>query len=59
MFKAFQTNEPSQICETRTHLLRQTGLTNSNFRETESYILEKIKKSPTNKLDKDVQGFSN
>ena len=30
-----------------------------NFRETESYILEKIEKSPTNKLDKDVQGFSN
>ena len=30
-----------------------------NFRETESYILEKIEKSPTNKLDKDVHGFSN
>ena len=30
-----------------------------NFRETESYILEKIEKAPTNKLDKDVQGFSN
>ena len=30
-----------------------------NFRETESYILEKIEKLPTNKLDKDVQGFSN
>ena len=30
-----------------------------NFRETESYILEKIEKSPTNKLDKEVQGFSN
>ena len=30
-----------------------------NFRETESYILEKIKSSPTNKLEKNVQGFSN
>jgi hypothetical protein len=30
-----------------------------NFRETESYILEKIEKSPTNKPDKEVQGFSN
>ena len=30
-----------------------------NFRETESYILEKIEKSSSNKLDKDVQGFSN
>ena len=30
-----------------------------NFRETESYILKKIDKLPTNKLDKDVQGFSN
>ena len=30
-----------------------------NFRETESYILEKIDKSPTNKPDKEVQGFSN
>ncbi len=30
-----------------------------NFRETESYILEKIKKSPTNNVNKDVQGFSN
>ena len=30
-----------------------------NFRETESFILKKIEKSPTNKLDKDVQGFSN
>ena len=30
-----------------------------NFRETEAYILEKIEKSPSNKLDKDVQGFSN
>ncbi len=30
-----------------------------NFRETESYILKKIKKSPTNKLDKNSQGFSN
>ena len=27
MSKAFQTNEPSQICETRAHPLRQTGLT--------------------------------
>ena len=30
-----------------------------NFRETETYILEKIEKSIPNKLDKDVQGFSN
>ena len=30
-----------------------------NFRETESYILEKIEKAPHKKLDKDVQGFSN
>ena len=30
-----------------------------NFRETETYILEKIEKSPTNKPDKDAQGFSN
>ncbi len=30
-----------------------------NFRETESYILDKIDKSNSNKLDKDVQGFSN
>ncbi len=30
-----------------------------NFRETESYILEKIKKSSTNNPNKDVQGFSN
>ena len=30
-----------------------------NFRETESYILEKLKKSPLNKLEKNVQGFSN
>ena len=30
-----------------------------NFRETETYILEKIEKSTSNKLDKDVQGFSN
>ena len=30
-----------------------------NFRETESYILQKIEKSPSKKLDKDVQGFSN
>ena len=30
-----------------------------NFRETETYILEKIDKSTPNKLVKDVQGFSN
>jgi hypothetical protein len=30
-----------------------------NFRETESYILEKLKKAPSNNLEKDVQGFSN
>ncbi len=30
-----------------------------NFRETESFILEKIEKSPTNKPDKNVYGFSN
>ena len=30
-----------------------------NFRETETYILEKIKKSTSNKLDKYVHGFSN
>ena len=30
-----------------------------NFRETESYILEKIEKSPVNKPDKEAQGFSN
>ncbi len=30
-----------------------------NFRETEAYILGKIEKSPANKLDKDVKGFSN
>ena len=30
-----------------------------NFRETETYILEKIEKSTSNKLDKDAQGFSN
>ena len=30
-----------------------------NFRETESYILKKIEKSPKNNSDKDVQGFSN
>ena len=30
-----------------------------NFRKTENYILEKIEKSTSNKLDKDVQGFSN
>ena len=30
-----------------------------NFRETESYILEKIEKSPITKPDKNVQGFSN
>ena len=29
-----------------------------NFRETETYILEKIGKSSYNKLDKDVKGFS-
>ena len=30
-----------------------------NFRETESYILEKVQNSSPNKQDKDVQGFSN
>jgi len=30
-----------------------------NFRETETFILEKVGKSSYNKLDKDVQGFSN
>ena len=30
-----------------------------NFRETENYILQKIEKSSSYKLDKDVQGFSN
>jgi hypothetical protein len=30
-----------------------------NFRETENFILKRIDKSSTNKLDKDVQGFSN
>ena len=30
-----------------------------NFRETETFILEKIKTTPTNRVDKDVQGFSN
>ena len=30
-----------------------------NFRETEKYILGKIEQSTTNRLDKDVQGFSN
>ena len=30
-----------------------------NFRETESYILQKIEKTPISKPDKDVQGFSN
>ena len=30
-----------------------------NFREAETYILEKLEKSSTNKLEKDVQGFSN
>ena len=30
-----------------------------NFRETENYILEKIKNSKANSVDKDVQGFSN
>ena len=29
------------------------------FRETEAYILEKIEKAPSTKLNKDVQGFSN
>ena len=30
-----------------------------NFRETENYILEKIKNSTSIRVDKDVQGFSN
>ena len=30
-----------------------------NFRETESYILKKLEKSPTKKLINDAQGFSN
>ncbi len=30
-----------------------------NFRETEAFILENIKKSPVPKPDKNVQGFSN
>ena len=30
-----------------------------NFRETESYILKKIENSTANRVDKDVQGFSN
>ena len=30
-----------------------------NFRETETYILEKIEKTTYNKPEKDVQGFSN
>ena len=30
-----------------------------NFREIETYILKKIEKSSTNKLDKNAQGFSN
>ena len=30
-----------------------------NFREKESYIIEKIEKSPTNKPNNEVQGFSN
>ena len=30
-----------------------------NFRQTETYILEKIKNSTTLKVDKDAQGFSN
>ncbi|MBW3042422.1 PH domain-containing protein [Prochlorococcus marinus] len=30
-----------------------------NFRETENYILDKIENSSTNKVNKDVQGFSN
>ena len=29
-----------------------------NFRETETYILEKLEKSTTNNLNNDVQGFS-
>ena len=30
-----------------------------NFREIENYILKKIENSTTNKVEKDVQGFSN
>ena len=30
-----------------------------NFREIESFILEKIKNSPTKRTDKDAEGFSN
>ena len=30
-----------------------------NFREIETYILDKIKNSTTNRVDKDAQGFSN
>tara|TARA_B100000902_G_C26635097_1_gene586352 strand:- start:114 stop:524 length:411 start_codon:yes stop_codon:yes gene_type:complete len=30
-----------------------------NFRDIETYILEKIQNSTTKKVDKDVQGFSN
>ena len=30
-----------------------------NFREAETYILKKIEKPSTNKVNKDVQGFSN
>ena len=30
-----------------------------NFRKVETYILEKIEKLPSNRLEKDVQGFSN
>tara|TARA_B100000700_G_scaffold197776_1_gene217517 strand:+ start:505 stop:915 length:411 start_codon:yes stop_codon:yes gene_type:complete len=30
-----------------------------NFRETENYMLEKIKNSTPNRVNKDVQGFSN
>lgn len=30
-----------------------------NFRETETYISEKIENSTTTRVDKDVQGFSN
>ena len=30
-----------------------------NFREIETFILEKIKNSPTQRTEKDVQGFSN
>ncbi len=30
-----------------------------NFRQAESYILEKIKNSPIQMLEKDAKGFSN